>query len=96
MASPLGWLLVLGLYKEVFFYIFKMCVRLVTQGHLTRNRAFFPSFFLSFVQLTHLNQNLHLLSRENIIFIGIRAVYVYQILFNEIFMFFIVLLYKTI
>ena len=66
-----------------------------TQGHLTINRASFPVFW-SFVQLTHLNQNLHLVSRESIIFFGIRAVYVYHILFNEIFMFFIVFLYKTI
>ena len=36
------------------------------------------------------------LSRENIVFVGIRAVYVYKILCNEIFMFFIVFLYKTI
>ena len=55
-----------------------------------------PQYFCSFVQLTNLNQNWHLLSRGNIIFVGIRTVNVYQILFNEIFMFFTVFLYKTI
>ena len=45
--------------------------------------------------MTNLNQNLHLLSKENITLVGIRAVYAYQILLNEIFMSSIVFLYET-
>ena len=45
--------------------------------------------FWSFVQVTNLNQIVHLLRRENIIFVGIGAVYVKQILFTEIFMSFV-------
>ena len=62
------------------------------KGHLTIKRASFPSIFI-FFQLT--NQNWHLFRRGNIIFVGIRAVYLYQILFNEIFMSCIAFLYKT-
>ena len=62
----------------------------------TKDMCILPQYFDHLFNLHILNQNLHLLSRENIIFVGFRAVYVYQILFNEIFMFFIVFLYKTI
>ena len=65
-----------------------------TEGSLRIKRA--SPVFWSFVQLTNLNQSLHLLSRENIIFAWIRDVYMYGILFNEIFMSFIVFYYKSI
>ena len=57
-----------------FFFQFILLEVSTIQGHLTI--SVHPStVFWAFIQVTKLNQTVHLLSRENIIFHGIRSVY---------------------